>query len=108
MALDSFGFGTEEEIQFTDPWGDNIPVPFKNGEPIRGSEAAKYNPDPEMGGFKDILYKGHTGQKIRTSDYSQEDIQKAMQYYTMASKEVKDPQSLTEIADMMEQLGGQG
>ena len=87
MARDRFGHGTEE-ITWDDPWGDNIVIPHRGGQRITGPEADKYTPfDNE--GFQSILYKGHTFQEINKDNYSEGDIQTAIEWYMHAAKEAK-------------------
>tara|TARA_R100000329_G_scaffold30476_5_gene28162 strand:- start:1829 stop:2236 length:408 start_codon:yes stop_codon:yes gene_type:complete len=74
----------KSKVQFDDPWGDNIQVPYMDGQPIRGEAANAYNPFSVDPGMQDILYRGHTGQKINKKNYKPEDIQKAIQWYQRA------------------------
>jgi len=71
-------------VYFDDTWGDNIQTPHLNGKPIKGKEANAYNPFGD-GSFEDILYKGHTGQKIIKKMYRPQDIQQAKEWYEQAA-----------------------
>jgi hypothetical protein len=105
MAKDRFGFG-KEEIQWDDPWGDNIFIPYKDGKPIRGKDAAKYTPYGG-GGFQDILFKGHTGQEITAGAYKKEELKDAVKWYLNAMEKVRDPESQEEIQRVLGSLSKQ-
>ena len=80
----------KSQVQFDDPWGDNISVPYINGQPIKGEAANDYNPFAVDPGMQDILYRGHTGQKINIKNYEPEEIQKAIQWYQRAFLNVQE------------------
>ena len=94
MAKDSFGFG-KEQIEWNDPWSDNIVIPSKNGKRITGKEAEKY--DIYGSGFEGLLYKGHTLQKIDPKNYSPEEIKKLMEWY--AENRIKTLEYLDKYSD---------
>lgn len=119
MARDRFGFGNEE-VSWDDPWGDNISIPHKGGQRITGPEADKYSPYGNKG-FQSLLYKGHTFQRINRDNYSDGDIQTAIEWYTKAAEEANryleshasNPQvvsaqqnKLKEVQFVMQQLRG--
>ena len=105
MAKDKFGHGTEE-IQWDDPWGDNIYIPIKNGKPITGKDAARYNHYGNSG-FEDILFRGHTNQEITSSSYKNEDLSKAVNWYLEAMKTARNPESQEEIQRVLGVLSKQ-
>ena len=75
-----------QKVYFDDPWGDNISIPYINGKPIRGEEANAYN---VYQGIEDILFRGHTGQKINKQMYTPEAIQQAKEWYEQAARQTR-------------------
>lgn len=77
------------QIYFDDPWGDNIQIPHIGGNAIKGEKANAYNPFNNDGSLQDILYKGHTGQKINKQMYRPEAIQQAKEWYEQAAMQTR-------------------
>ena len=88
-SKDRFGYGVKDDVSFDDPWGDNVSVPYKNGKMLTGKDAEPWN-DTTGDGLESILYKGHTNQKINKNDYSQEDLARAIDWYSEAKKSVQE------------------
>ena len=78
-----------QKVYFDDPWGDNIQIPYLNGSPMKGKKANAYNPFRDDGSLQDILYKGHTGQKINKQMYRPEEIQQAKEWYEQAGMQTR-------------------
>ena len=85
------------DIGYDDPWGDNITVPInkKTGEIIKGKEADKFDiytkdKNDRYRYFEQLLYKGHTFQKINPDEWSPKDIQRAKEWYIGAAQKAQE------------------
>ena len=72
------------KVFMDDPWSDGIYIPYLNvnNKPIMGEAANAWN---IYEGLEDILYRGHTGQKINKENYNPQDVQKAIKWYEEAA-----------------------
>jgi len=77
------------EVDWDDPWGDNVQVPYRGGKPIRGARA-EFGNEIQPDEFRALLYRMHTGQKINRDDYTRETLQRASNWYREAEAQARD------------------